>query len=339
MMQAMHQSPLLSQSPSFNSYSSSRLAEIAAKVTEEFPQDKDSSLPTRHLIDEGPPKPLKISNDQPSQEDVDDDDFEFAFVARDPDGSPISADEIFDNGQIRPIYPVFNQDLLFADDSKLPKKSSTLRLPLGKLMTEDRDFDNDNFNPPSSSSSEADELDSLPAGSYCVWKPKSVEASPDRCKKSSSTGSGSSKRWKFRDFLPRSNSDGKDTYVFLSQSKTMRKRNYKTEKAADRAAVPKADQHQQHPKERRNSISNPEHNSSQDKVAVAVAATAATAAAKGKVKAKGVSVDTVSAHEIHYVRNRAIKEEDRKRSFLPYRQDLVGFFSNVNGLSRNLHPF
>ncbi|XP_043725470.1 uncharacterized protein LOC122672027 [Telopea speciosissima] len=332
-MQAMHnQSPLLSQSPSFNSYSSSRLAEIAARVTEEFTQDKDSSLPI-HRIDE---EELPISNDQPTPEDADNDDdgddFEFAVVRKDPDSSsPISADEIFYNGQIRPVYPVFNRDLLFADDDSkpLPKKPSPLRLPLGKLMLEERDNDNDNDNhPSSSSSSEADELEGIPAGTYCVWNPKSVEASPDRCKKSNSTGSGSSKRWKFRDFLPRSNSDGKDTYVFLSSSKFVKKRNNdKTEKVtADKAAIQKAEQ--LHPKERRNFISNPDYNSSQDKVA-----------AKGKVKAKGVSGDTLSAHEVHYVRNRALKEDDRRRSYLPYRQDLVGFFSNVNGLSRNLHPF
>ncbi|KAJ4960350.1 hypothetical protein NE237_020260 [Protea cynaroides] len=324
-MQAINQSPLLSESPSFNSYSSKRLTEIAAKVIQEFTVDQDSSVAGRYRNDDELPKPLTSSNDQSPQqvdadnEDEDDDDFEFAVVGRDFDSSPISADEMFFNGQIRPVFPLFNRDLLFADahddDSKTHEKLSPLRAPLGKLMSEERDNDN----PRSSSSSEADELESIPSGSYCVWKPKAVEASPDRCKKSNSTGS--SKPWKFKDLLLRSNSDGKDTYVFLSPSKSMKKRNDKTEKAAERAAIQKADQHQQHPTEKRNSISNPE------------------VAAKGKVKAKGVSGDTVSAHEIHYVRNRALKVEDRRRSYLPYRQDLVGLFSNVNGLSRNLHPF
>ncbi|KAK9935494.1 hypothetical protein M0R45_022596 [Rubus argutus] len=30
---------------------------------------------------------------------------------------------------------------------------------------------------------------------------------------------------------------------------------------------------------------------------------------------------------------------DKRRSYLPYRPGLVGFFTNVNGLSRNVHPF
>ncbi|GLU02064.1 hypothetical protein SLE2022_193350 [Rubroshorea leprosula] len=46
-----------------------------------------------------------------------------------------------------------------------------------------------------------------------------------------------------------------------------------------------------------------------------------------------------SAHEVFYVRNRASKESGRRSSYLPYRQDLVGFFTNVNGLGRTFAPF
>ncbi|CAA3016874.1 Hypothetical predicted protein [Olea europaea subsp. europaea] len=45
-----------------------------------------------------------------------------------------------------------------------------------------------------------------------------------------------------------------------------------------------------------------------------------------------------SLHEAFYVRNRTIKEGDRKKSYLPYRQDLVGFFPNANGLGRRSFP-
>ncbi|KAK6155194.1 hypothetical protein DH2020_009442 [Rehmannia glutinosa] len=55
--------------------------------------------------------------------------------------------------------------------------------------------------------------ENIPAGTYCVWRPKGADQpSPSRCKKSKSTGSAS-KRWKFRDLL-RSNSEGKDSFVF-----------------------------------------------------------------------------------------------------------------------------
>ena len=57
---------------------------------------------------------------------------------------------------------------------------------------------------------------------------------------------------------------------------------------------------------------------------------------KGGVKGKTVSL---SAHEV-YMRNRGSQEVDRRRSYLPYRPELVGFFTNVNGgLRRNVHPF
>ncbi|KAK7244164.1 hypothetical protein RIF29_38982 [Crotalaria pallida] len=76
---------------------------------------------------------------------------------------------------------------------------------------------------PSSSSLEVEELDGIPTGTYCVWTPKSVQsvqASPNRCKKSNSTGSSSaspSKRWKLLDLLRRSKSEGKSTFVFLKK--------------------------------------------------------------------------------------------------------------------------
>ncbi|KAG6635205.1 uncharacterized protein LOC122280471 [Carya illinoinensis] len=285
---------VVSLSPSFNSYSPGKLAEIAARVVEELRHEADSDTNIFPWATENPPISSRvISNAEPPQrqqeedmsnnngEDEDgyedeDDDFEFAFVCREPDSSPISADEIFYNGQIRPIYPIFDQSLLVNDSRTSTDSSNTSklrRLPLRKLMTEERERE-EAREPASCSSSEADELDGIPAGSYCVWAPTKPPAdvapsSPSNCKKSNSTGS--SKRWKFRDLLYRSNSDGKDTFVFLTQSK--------------KTAVKKTDE------------ASPE---------------------SGK-------------------KGNALKEGD-KRS-LPYRKDLVGFFSNVNGLSRSLQPF
>ncbi|KAF8390416.1 hypothetical protein HHK36_024942 [Tetracentron sinense] len=297
----MQASPVLSLCPSFDSYYSEESAEIAAENSVE---SKDSV--SDKVMEEEEPHDEESLNDELQEqkhneaEEDEDEEFEFAFVCKNPDGSPISADEIFYNGQIRPIFPIFNRDLLFAgghdDDSKLPDVSS-LRLPLRKLLIEERD-------PPSSSSSEADDLERVPDGAYCVWRPK-VEASQERCKKSNSTGS--SKGWRFRDLLHRSHSDGKDAFVFLS-SATASTQTKKTDEKAEAE------------------VSKETRKSGEVKTA-------------GKVKGKGVNGEKVSAHEIHYVRNRALKEGDRRRSYLPYRQDLVGFFTNVNGLSRNIHPF
>ncbi|XP_042499252.1 uncharacterized protein LOC122077378 [Macadamia integrifolia] len=357
-MQARMENSLHFDSPSFNSYSNSRLAEIAAKITEKFMEESSQSRyddeeyeveqeqqqQEEKELENRPLTPSQSLNDQPpapkeqkQEGNEDGDGFEFPVFGRsDPDLSPKPADEIFYNGQIRPIFPIFDRNLLYADghhrdSNKTPKNRSSHRLPLGKLMIEER---SNNDDPPSSSSSEADELENIPDGSYCVWTPKPVEASLEKCKKSNSTGF-SKKTWKFRDLLYRSNSDGMDTYVFLSPSKTtMMKRNDKTEKAsADRVEVGKSHpqhhhhQHQQQQlKEKSNSVSG------QVKVA----------ANKGKVKAKVASGEALSAHESHYVRYRALKEEDRRRSYLPYRQDLVGLFANANGgvsSRRTLHPF
>ncbi|BFG34808.1 hypothetical protein CerSpe_210820 [Prunus speciosa] len=45
------------------------------------------------------------------KEDEDD----FSFACSNPDGLPISTDDIFQNGQIRLVFLIFNPNLLFAD--------------------------------------------------------------------------------------------------------------------------------------------------------------------------------------------------------------------------------
>ncbi|KAK6920709.1 Protein of unknown function DUF1645, plant [Dillenia turbinata] len=218
-------SPLLSLSPSFNGYSSNKLAEIAARVVQEFSQE--SEFDEFHAENE--------QNFDKSEEDVNDDEgdeeeeeeFEFSFVGKDSQMSPISADEIFYNGQIRPVFPLFDTSLLLSECNhqtiethELNPSPKPIRFPLRKLLFEDRD-------PPSSSSSEADDLEGIQPGTYCVWTPKARDDA--RCKKSNSTGS--SKRWKFKDLLhhQRSNSDGKETFVFLTPSSSRKMKKNKEE--------------------------------------------------------------------------------------------------------------
>ncbi|KAE9607088.1 hypothetical protein Lalb_Chr09g0326361 [Lupinus albus] len=55
-----------------------------------------------------------------------------------------------------------------------------------------------------------------------------------------------------------------------------------------------------------------------------------------KVKGKTTSS---SAHEKNYVMYRAKKENEKHKSYLPYKQDLFGFFANANGFTRNVHPY
>ncbi|XP_060188039.1 uncharacterized protein LOC132617131 [Lycium barbarum] len=166
--------------PSFNNFG--YLAEIAAKISDEFQSSENDSFD-------------------------DDEDFEFSLVSENPD----TAEFIYEDGQTKfqPSFPVFNRDLLpmADDDSKKvndDKSDSSIRIPLKNLFLEEQE-----------STSEADEFETIPEGTYCVWKPKITELSPGKCKKSKSTGSVS-KRWpRIRDLLRRSNSDGKDNFVFL----------------------------------------------------------------------------------------------------------------------------
>ncbi|KAJ6339806.1 hypothetical protein OIU77_007697 [Salix suchowensis] len=222
-MQAI--SPLITlspSSPSFNSYSSDKLAEIAARVVLEFtseseqPEGSSNDIFSWRVQEEEENNRPKNDNEEEEEEE---EEFEFAVLSMpEPQFPPMSADDIFYNGQIRPFYPLFNTKLLLDDQESLPKSKTATdstqdnkkpnRFPLKKLFYEDRET----F---SCSSSEADDVDSAEPGTYCVWTAKKEEGSLGSCKKSSSTGSNS-KRWKFKDLLHRSNSDGKDTFVFLT---------------------------------------------------------------------------------------------------------------------------
>lgn len=298
----------MSVSPSFNNYSSAKLAEIAARVVKELGQEPDPDDDIFSWAAENPPQQSQEASDTEAQREQDEDgEFEFAVVCREPEySSPISADEIFYNGQIRPLYPIFDQTLLLSDSHTNTHHSkaslSTLRRPpLKKLMVEEREREREREQqeearePMSCSSSEADELDGVAPGTYCVWAPTKPSSATEDCSSSSSRrkkslSTGSSKRWKLRDLLYRSNSDGKDTFVFVTPSK-------KAEKT------------------------------------VAVASSN-----ESGIKAKVAPPQQLDAH---YARNSSVKEEDHKRrsSYLPYRKDLVGFFANVNGLNRSLQPF
>jgi hypothetical protein len=100
-----------------------------------------------------------VDGGENSEEDEDDEDEEFSFACVNLDGSSIFADDAFADGQIQPIFSLFNRDLLLADaydgDSK-PKEgsSSTLRPPLRKFFFEER-----NHPPSSLSTLESDELE------------------------------------------------------------------------------------------------------------------------------------------------------------------------------------
>lgn len=279
--------------PSFSTYSSV-IADIADQVTRDHLQSQndnrfDANDHRRYLNDA-------------------ENDFEFVAFRK-------ASDEVFFEGYAGPVFPIFNRDLVTpttecdtdggirrsGEDDDDDGDAVALRFPMRKLLISDEDRRRD---PPSSSSSEVDDLDAIPAGTYCVWTPKSPQASPSRCKKSNSTGSSSSpssssKRWKLLDLLRRSNSEGKDTFVFLTPAKKNKKKKEEEEAKVENS------------KERRDSVKNNEIGGG------------------GRVAGKKPPA-TVSAHESLYVRNREMRRVDKRRSYLPYKQGLVGFCASLN---------
>ncbi|CAA7046621.1 unnamed protein product [Microthlaspi erraticum] len=248
-------------SPSFSTYSGDRLAEIAERVGRKFADEENG-------------------------------DEEFEFATASPSGD---------------VFPVFDQNLISESSAVEPDVNSpeAVVTPLKDLFLRER-----NDQPPSpppqqtySSSSdeeddeEEDEFDSIPSEIYCPWTParSTAEMSPSGgCRKSKSTGSSSTsswstKRWRIRDLLKRSHSDGKQSLKFLNSSSI--------------------------------------NNNSRDE----------SSSPKTTVKKK--EKEKVSAHEKFYLRNKAMKEEDKRKSYLPYKQDLVGLFANINRYGKTFPPF
>ncbi|KAL7608960.1 hypothetical protein Lser_V15G13182 [Lactuca serriola] len=139
--------------------------------------------------------------------DSDEDDFRFSL---DLSEEEVSAKEIDSRGWI--VFPLFNRDLVVKDEVKSKDNEIHASDSLRKLFIDEPEESS------SCSSSEADELEALPSGTYCVWRPKTEGGSSavmTKIKKSSSTGS-LLKKWKLRYMLRRSNSEGKDPVVLLT---------------------------------------------------------------------------------------------------------------------------
>ncbi|CAD5313569.1 hypothetical protein AtNW77_Chr1g0026611 [Arabidopsis thaliana] len=290
-------------SPPVKCIADERLTEISMDFTKlGFPEEDEEIKKLERSWSK-----LEESVEFNEDDEEEDEEEEFSFACVNGEGSPITADEAFEDGQIRPVFPLFNRDLLFEYENEDDKNDNVSvtdenRPRLRKLFVEDRNGNGDG--------EETEDSEKEPLGPYCSWTGGTVaEASPETCRKSNSTGF--SKLWRFRDLVLRSNSDGRDAFVFLNNS------NDKT-------------------RTRSSSSSSSTAAEENDKKVI-------TEKKKGKEKTstssetKKKTTTTKSAHEKLYMRNRAMKEEVKHRSYLPYKQ--VGFFTNVNGLSRNIHPF
>lgn len=96
------------------------------KVTEDHRQERSTQNNYHHkdqLLNHENPRLPPVVRDQEEEE--------FSFVCANPSGPLISAEDIFQNGMIRPIYTLCNRDdLLFAEDVRIKAKTSTPSTPL-----------------------------------------------------------------------------------------------------------------------------------------------------------------------------------------------------------------
>ncbi|CAA7410276.1 unnamed protein product [Spirodela intermedia] len=253
-------------------------------------------------------------------DDDGDEDFEFAFVSRVSfDGfDPVAAEEIFSEGQILPVYPPVIDDHSL-EESEIRRQDrhggvhmdgedgdedvaaeKSVRHPLRKLFADDGDL---TATSSSSESSESGELNGVPGEIYCVWEPRSDLPSPDLPKKSRSTGT-SSKRWRLLDLVAsRSHSDGKDKFIFISASQSTA--------AGEKSRKSSGDKNPPNTK-KRESLAESKKNSN----------------ARARTRVAGM--DMATAHRLFYMNGVAVSGDPR-RSFLPYRKDLLGIFSNLKG--------
>ncbi|PNX85458.1 hypothetical protein L195_g041527 [Trifolium pratense] len=282
--------------PSFSTYSTNNLNDVAAQVTKE-------------------------QNDNPNSQN-DNDDFEF-FAFRTSEDEDYSDNHHLRRAVSHDVFPIFNRDdgekrnsdaeeisislkkLLIGDEKRnlvgyrRNSDATEISISLRKLLTGDKKPNRLPSLSSSSSSEVENDLDEIPAESYCLWKPKSPMsspisnspmASPIKCKKSNSTGSSSnsssSKRWKFLSLLRRSKSDGKESLILA---------------------------------ERENLKVNCNGNGNDEKKILRVAGK------KIPVTEKKVPAP-VSAIEAFYLR----KKDIGRKSYLPYKQGLIGFSVGFN---------
>lgn len=216
-------------------------------------------------------------------EEDEDEGFEFCFLGGELN-SPISAEEVFEDGQIRIISP------FSGENSESSATTSYGPPPVKKFYVV----------------SNSPENDDVAEGPYCVWK----SPTPEMSQKSNSTGF--SKLWKVRELLSRSNSDGKDAFVFL--------------KSDNAAEVASSNKEKEKKKKKEVKLENIEVGRKGGE----------TTAYRGERKLKK------SAYEVFYGGGKDKKKgggNNNNKSYLPYRQDLVGFFTNGSGMSRNVHPY
>ncbi|CAM0953598.1 unnamed protein product [Alopecurus aequalis] len=234
--------------------------------------------------------------------------FEFPCFLGADHASPALADDLFADGRIRPaaFYPVFGRPSsagpvdggLAAPEAPAPERRR--RGQLGRLFLEESRAWN-SPSPSSSTSTATDDLEGAAPETYCVWTPgaSAAPSSPRPPRPSKSGSTGSMARWRRVSDLVvgRSHSDGKEKFLFLP---------------ANPPITP-------------------------TKSPASTKQSTAAAGARKKAAPGGTETNAVGAAQRMAAHYGAAKGSIPRRTFLPYREELVGFFASVHGISRS-HP-
>lgn len=293
--------------------------------------------------------------------------FEFEFSARFASngpsaaaGSMSSADELFLNGQIRPmklsthlqrpqnLAPLLDLDTEEEEfdgnndrgrDLRLRNKSLRRRTrslsPLRNVPFPWRDNEEDNREDKKSEIGlDLEDDESSNKIEMASTETPSVSASSSR----SSSAGRNSKRWVFlKDFLYRSKSEGRSSSgkfwstISFSPAKDKKPTAATTKSSIDSAQPTNSlDGSSTEPQKHKRKVQTPSKKSG-----------------GGKTFSNGIGKRRIPAspHELHYTANRAQAEEMRKKTFLPYRQGLLGClgfsskgYGAMNGFARALNP-
>jgi hypothetical protein len=256
----------------------------------------------RPVVRRQEPTVARTEDDVASGDEESDVEFEFPFVSQESGAGAgaAAADELFADGRIRASYPVFGRVL---DEAAAPAP----RAPLGRLFQLERARTSSVASRSSSSSSSSSTAADADAGvdgaspdSYCLWTPGSSPASSPSRPPRKSGSTGSVARWRRIGELVVGRSHSDGKERFLFLS-----------------APPSPARDRDH---------------STDSKAKQPSRASKSAAAE---------LDTVPAgRRMSYGGGGGAKASTGgRRTFLPYRQDLVGLFASAHGLSRSTLPF
>jgi hypothetical protein len=246
-------------------------------------------------------------------ESTDGEEFEFPCFFGGDHGSPALADELFADGRIRPaaFYPVFGRRSSVADglapaEAPAPATEQRKRGQLGRLFLEESRAWNSSSSSTgssastSSSSTATDDLEGAAPESYCVWAPGGASAASSPRPPRPRKSGSTGSMARWR----------RVSDLVVGRSHSDGKEKFLFLPANPQTPPP---------------IKNP-----------------ATKPNAGAGPKKKTEIGTVAAahRAAQYGAAKAVSAGTPRRTFLPYREELVGFFANVHGISRShSHPY